>query len=147
VKDSIQRWTPYVAAAILASLTIRVFFELQDYGPESALRRANEAIQNDDGKGLLNVIVDHKLEGANEKAMVATLRFWYTHGVTMQVGRLIRNGNQVRAALVFGFPPRTFGFPKGTYWSSVWVVERNGRSWFVDANKTATIFWDSGPPG
>jgi hypothetical protein len=136
VKDSKQRWAPYVAAALLASLTIRVFSELQDYGPESAIRRffgalgSPQALQDEITKGDL---------GDAELAMFADLLFWQTHGVTAQMGHVKVTGNEARVVV-------SFSFPNGTIWHSVWVVEGGGRKWLVNANKTATIFRDNRPP-
>jgi hypothetical protein len=130
---------PYIAAGLLASITIRVFFELQDYGPESAIRRFLESVRTNNPTELLGVVTDPPIQGVNERRMVGALGVWDRNRVTSQVGRLERTGNEVRAAVIFSFP-------NGTIWSSVWVVERRGRMWLVDANKTATIFWDGLPP-
>jgi hypothetical protein len=143
VNVSNQRWMSYVAAALLASLTVRVFFELQDYGPESSIRRFLEAIRANDGPALVADIVNPPIQNRAERAMVASLAFWQTHGVTAQVGRLERTGDEVRATVLFSLPN---GTANGTIWAAVFVVKRIGRMWFVDANKTATIFWDDPPP-
>jgi hypothetical protein len=37
-----------LASVLLALLTSSVFYVLQDYGPESAIRKYNEAVRNDD---------------------------------------------------------------------------------------------------
>lgn len=37
-----------LASILLAALTISVFYVLQDYGPESAIRKYNEAVFNND---------------------------------------------------------------------------------------------------
>ena len=129
---------PYVAAGLLASLTIRVFFELQDYGPESAIRRFSESISHDNLSELEAVTVTKELS-SKEKAMVARLANWHHLGVSMQVGRIERTGTESRAAVVFSYP-------SGNSWGTVWVVQRSGKEWRVNVNKTATIFWDSVPP-
>jgi len=141
------RWAPIFAAAFVASLTIRVFFELQDYGPESAIRHINEAIRDGDSKTFNSLRVKSAYD-SGQAFMVNTLYEWYKNGVTMQVRRILRNGNEVRAVLAFEFPKGNFGgeaWP-GMVWGTTWVVERQGAKWYVDLNKTATIFRDSNPP-
>ncbi len=130
---------PYVVAGLLASLTVRVFFELQDYGPESAIRRFLEAIKKNNPAELDDVITEKAIHGDDEKEMIARIGIWQQKGVTMQVGRMERNINEVRAVVIFSFPNETIFGP-------VWVVERRGKDWLVDANKTAINFWDDYPP-
>jgi len=137
-----MRWMPYFAAGLLASLTIRVFFELQDYGPESAIRHFYQATPNAIQTGSLadlQALSAEQIQGANETLMIARLAFWRSHGVSMQVGRIERTGNEVRAAVIFSFE-------NGTIWAPVWVLQRRGKLWLVDFNKTSTIFWDFRPP-
>jgi hypothetical protein len=135
VLDSRKRWIPYVSAALLASLTIRVFSELQDFGPESAIREYLDSIQTPE--------VQRSIKGRNdpESAMVRILSYWLANGVSIKIDRIERSGNDARAAVVFLFPGHD-----QLIWMPVWVVHRTEKSWLVDANKTATIFWDSKPP-
>ena len=125
----------YVAAGLLACLTIRVFFELQDSGPESAIRRFNDAIRDHDAESIRKLTTE-PLEGDATRAMLAKLDAWDSDGATMQVTLMERSGDEVRAVVVFSLP-------KGTSSAMIWVVERRGKMWLVDANKTATILWDN----
>lgn len=147
MRDPLRRWSPYIAAALLASLTIRVFFTLQDYGPESAIRRfyaaTPDAVRTGNVAELVDVSLDAKIQGLSEAAMVSRLARWRTHGVPMQVEFVQGNGNEVRAVVVFSLPLNK----KTDYlWASVWVVVRIGKDWKIDVNKTSTIFWDAEPP-
>lgn len=137
MKDSIRRWMPLFAAALLASLTIRVFFELQDYGPESAIRRFLGAVRRPDE--MQAMYGKTWLPTEPELEMIRVLAYWQSHGVSAQVGRLERVDDEIRAAVIFSFP-------NGTNWGFAWVVQRKGIDWRVDVNKTATIFRDSRPP-
>ncbi len=140
-----RQWGTYVAAALLASLTIRVFFELQDYGPESAVRRFYEAVpytvKTSDMSELKAVSTD-EIQGRAEIDMILTLAQWEMHGVPMQIVRLEGTGNEARVVVAFSFPTA----PQETVWTPVWVVQRRGKSWRVDVSKTAAIFWDARPP-
>jgi len=137
VNDSRQRWGSYIAAGLLASLTIRVFFELQDFGPESAIRTFMNALR--DPHSIQGEVITDPISGDPQKLMLVRLVNWQRHGVEAQVGYVKQSGNEARATVIFSFP-------NGTIWTTVWVVERRGKSWLVDANKTATIFWDDLPP-
>jgi len=132
---------PYIAAAIVASLTIRVFYELQDYGPESVIRRFYNAVGNlktplTDGEiNDLQKVTTDRLMGRAQAKMIERLREWDAKGATMEVMKVDSNGTEARAAVVFDFP-------KGTPMTMVWVVERRNNVWLVDVNKTATILSD-----
>ena len=136
VKEGNAKYGPIIAAAFLFCLTIRVFSELQNYGPESAIRRFNMAIKANDRKGLEAVMVAQQIDGENFKYLLAKLMSWNAEGATMQVARMERTGNEVRAVVVFSFP-------SGKMTAFVWVVERRGKDWLVDTNKTATILLDT----
>ena len=119
-------------------MIVRVFFELQYYGPESAIRRFNEALKAQDIAAVQQASSE-PLQGDAEKRFLATLLDWDLHGVTFQVEKIVRTGNEVRAIVVFNFPK---GDPEGF----AWVIQHRGRQWLVDVNKTATIFSDTVHP-
>ncbi len=124
-----------VAAAFLACIIVRVFFELQYYGPESAILRFNQALKAHD-LVTVQLCSTEPLQGDLEKRFLAQLLDWDEHGVSLQVDKIERTGNEVRAAVVLTSPA---GKPTGM----VWVVQQRGRQWLVDVNKTATIFSDA----
>ncbi len=49
-----RRSLSYLSAAVLAGVILPVFFKVQDYGPESAIRRFNQTIADADTKALLS---------------------------------------------------------------------------------------------
>ena len=136
MKEGNARYGPAIAAAFLACLTVRVFSELQNYGPESAIRRFYQAVKANDRKAVESVMVPQQIDGPNFKYLVGKLMAWNAEGANLQVARIERTGNEVRAVVVFSFP-------SGTVTGFVWVVERSGKDWLVDTNKTATILLDS----
>ena len=143
LKTGHRRLLAIVSAAVLASLTVGVFYQLQDYGPESAIRRFNELSINDNDEGLKTVIADnaqlHSIFFLKQK-----LKEWYQDGATMQLAQMERSENEVRAAVLFTIPAEP-DYPLGTQWAMIWVVVRRGKSWLVDVNKTATILGDQLP--
>jgi len=140
VNQASERYGSAVAAAFLACLTIRVFFELQDYGPESAIRKFNEAVKNNDLGAMQAATLGGRegLKGDKVPFLFWSLTQWDRRGIPMQIERIKRTGNEVRAEMVLTIPHQ----PHDTIWAMTWVVERTGRDWLVDANKTATILSD-----
>ena len=143
MKTGHRRLLAILAATLLACLTVGVFYQLQDYGPESAIRRFNELSLNDNDEGLKMVIAENA-QVSSVVFLKQKLKEWYQYGATMQLAQMERTDNEVRAAVLFTIPPQP-DYPLGTQWAMIWVVVRRGKSWLVDANKTATILGDTLP--
>ncbi len=141
LKNASGHLIPLFASIILAALTLGVFSRLQDYGPESAIRRFNQAIVHVDPDDMQKVTLanTHKAE---LRYLVVNLENWYQQGAYMRVAEMERTSDEVRAAVLYTFPGSQT-YPKGTQRAMIWVVVRKGKAWFVDANKTATILHDS----
>jgi len=132
-----------ISALVLACLTLGVFYVFQDFGPESAIRRFNEAcIRNNDDE--LQSVIAENFQRNNVLLLKQQLRTWYENGATMQLAEMERSEKEVRAAVLFTIPPNQ-DYPLGTQWAMIWVVTRRGKFWLVDANKTATILTDALP--
>ena len=136
-----RRLLGVLSACILACLTLGVFYKLQDYGPESAIRRFNEASIRNDDDGIRAVIADNS-QATNVVILKQKLKEWYENGAVMQLAQMERSDNEVRAAVLFTLPPGS-EYSLGTQWAMIWVVVRRGRTWLVDVNKTATILGDN----
>jgi hypothetical protein len=135
VAANTRRIWEYLAAGVLALLTIAVFYSLQDYGPESAIRRFHAAIVRGDREELQRV-TEQKLDSQNVARLAVQVQAFMQEGFRYQLLRMQRSPSQVRAAVVYTAPDHQV-FPM------IWVVEKTGRVWKVDADKTATIMRDS----
>ncbi|AIE86149.1 hypothetical protein [Fimbriimonas ginsengisoli] len=130
-----RRLWAYLAAAGLCLLTLAVLYPLQDYGPESAIRRFHVAISHDDGVELQRVTAQ-PIQSENVQWLARQVQGLMKAGARYQLLRMQRWPTQVRAAIVYTSPSDE-RFPM------IWVVEKRGRIWRVDADKTVTIMRDS----
>lgn len=129
-----RQWRAYLAAGAISLLTLYVFARLQDYGPESAIRRFHAAIANQDTQELIRVTAE-PIGSNNVRLLVFSVGRWEKAGWTYQLLRMERTSDQVRAAVVYLDPMG------GTH-PMIWIVERSGRSWRVNADKTMTVYND-----
>lgn len=139
--SSKSRIWAFVAAAALASLTLGVFAPLQNYGPESAVRRFNVALLRHDPLDLQRVTEqDLRTADANELArrVLSLLRA----GASFQLVRMERQSSQVRAVVVYTVPSNPSVSPGKVQFPMVYVVEKTGRVWRINASKTLTILRD-----
>jgi len=125
-----------VPAAVLALLTLLVFYVLQDYGPESALRKFHEAALKGDSGSLDRVSVGGSADQVTREA-AATVQYFLKDPPSGGGGRyrLLRTdhrGRTVGAEAVYVFPS---GQTKTIYW----IVVKQGNRWRVDALATARL--------
>lgn len=118
----------------MALITLAVFSTLQDYGPESAIRRFHAAIASDDGPELQQV-TEQSIQAPQVRYLATWVRLLQQQGYRYQLMRMDRSPTQVRAAVVY-----TAG---NIVRPMIWVVEKKGHTWKVDAVKTDTILRDS----
>jgi hypothetical protein len=128
-------WT-YLSAGVLVFLTLYVFYRLQDYGPESAIRRFHAAIKNRDPVDLQRV-TKQPIDSSNTIKLIGMVQPWLAEGWSYKLLRMDRSPFQVRAAVVYT-PPKEEGYERPL----IWVVEKSGRAWMVDVDKTVTILND-----
>lgn len=127
-----------VAAALLASVTLGAFAVLQDYGPESAIRRFHHAVQVGDVNEL------ERVTGQDLKdPIVGDLASWVSRmnraGAQYHVLRVERQPTQVYAAL-------EYTLPNGETYPTVWIVQREQRpeaTWKVNARLTYRVLIDN----
>jgi hypothetical protein len=128
------------AAAALALVTVGVFYRLQDYGPESAIRRFHTDVMNHNRADLQRVTLQ---QIDTDRAVFLEQRIvqgFLGQGATYQLLRMDRSPDQVRAAVVY----RT---KDGENWPFIWVVEKTDRNWRVNVDKTVTVAQDLGAGG
>lgn len=125
----------YAAASVLATITLGVFYVLQDYGPESAIRRYHQAILKQDRLDLQRVSVQ-EIDSENSRLLAREVGGFLAIG-NYQLVRMERTPGEVRAGVVYR--------PRGTQdvFPMIWIVEKKGGVWKVNVDKTLTILRDS----
>lgn len=122
-----------LAATIVAIGIFGLFLRLQEYGPESALRKFHQAIQRGSWSDLQRVTVEDVRSGLVRRAVQRA-------GALMAIGgnrspRILRTDrlpNQVRLVVAYASPGR-----QPTY--LVWVVDRKGQTWKVNTEATDLV--------
>lgn len=120
------------AAALLGILTLGVFYVLQDYGPESSLRKFHRAAVNRNLREISEVIA----KGSNPESVrvLAKMVYDYAHaGARYQLLHVKRENKRVVAEVAYVLPGRPVVFPV------LWVVEKEPDGWKVDINETDKI--------
>jgi hypothetical protein len=127
-----------VAAAVLATLTLTVFYVLQDYGPQSAVRRFYAAVATDNNAALQQV-VDVRYDDPDVFYIKKFVLIFVAKGIQPQLARIDRQGDTVRVAVVYHLPNReTIAI--------VWIVDKKRHLWTINAALTAKALRDSLPP-
>jgi len=121
--------------AVLSLLTLSVFYVLQDYGPESAIRRFHDAVVRGDGIELQRVTAED-IRSPSVILLARDVKNFLVDG-TYQLSRMERSQNQVQAAVVYRAKGSAELFPM------IWIVEKRGSVWKVNADKTLTILRDN----
>ena len=134
VAQRLRKMAKVGAATTLAVVVLGVFFVLQDYGPESAIRRFHRAVQVGDVRELARVTK----QPISSRA-VADLSGWVQQmrhvGARYRLLRVDRQPREVYAAL-------EYVLPDGQTYPTVWVVEKPRETWQIDAARTVTIIED-----
>lgn len=122
------------AALVLSLVTLSVFYVLRDYGPESAIRRFHRAVRIGDPNELARV-TEQPIGSPPVQELVGWVNQMNLIGGRYQLLRVERQPREVYAALAYQGP-------NGESYATVWVVEKRGTSWKIDAARTATILRD-----
>ena len=123
------------AAGVLALAVAFVFYTLRDYGPESAVRRFHRAVQVRYWTDLRRVTVQ-PLESPSVQHLAAEVARLTQGTHRHRLVRMDRGRDQARAAVVYSYPG-------GLREVRIWIVELQGRTWKVDADKTLTTLRDA----
>lgn len=129
-----------MAAAALAVITLSVFYVLQDYGPESAIRRFHHAVQVGDANELARV-TEQSLQDPSTSELARWVNQMSRLGAHYRLLRVDREPSKVYAAL-------EYVLPNGETYPTVWIVDRTerGGTWRVDAQSTVMVL-DDNPVG
>lgn len=126
------RLASILAAVLLSSLTLGVFYVLQYYGPESALRKFHRAAVNRDVDELLSVIADDSYR-ENVQFLGSMVENYARIGARYQVYKVDRGNRRVVAEVGYVLPNRQLTPP------ILWIVEKKRGGWKVDVNETVDI--------
>ena len=131
VEERRKRLWAYGAGAALTFLVLYVFYRLQDYGPESAVRRFHVDVQRQDWRDLTRVTLE-PLGSAEPQALMALVNQYVFRGASYKLLAMQRSPEQVRAVV-------EYSFPTGDKLLFPWIIEKTGRSWRVNTRKTVTL--------
>lgn len=125
-----------VVAAVLAFGVLGLFLRLQEYGPESALRKFHQAIERR-SLGDLQRVTREDVRSPEVQSLVARVGYYMAVGGNrFRILRTDRTPNEVRAAVAYPLPGGPSPFV-------VWIVRRDGRTWKVDADATSRVMQDA----
>lgn len=121
------------ASLILTVLTLTVFFILQDYGPESVIRRFHQAALEDDRAAISQTVMGGPDTPWAIK-LQQSVRQLAREGYRYEFSRVIRLPRQVYVNVVY-YPP---GFPAVNAPGVVfgWVVQKPQRRWEINPRLT-----------
>ncbi len=117
-----------LASGALALVVMLVFFVLQDYGPESAVRRFHEAIVRHDNETLKRV-TKGSLETEVAQFELTAVEQVLKAGARYQLVRTDHRAGWVGAEVVYRSP-------NGQTGTIYWVVVKDGPTWKVDPEAT-----------
>ncbi len=129
------RLASYLSAAALAVVTLFVFGTLQDYGPESAIRRFHHAIATNNPDELQQV-TEQPLSSKSVQSIYQAAGQFVVRGIPYRIMKMDRDKGEVRAAVVYSLG-------NGKQAAVVFVVDKINHAWKIDADKTLTILRDS----
>jgi hypothetical protein len=133
--SSDRKWTSFWPAMILAILTLAVFWNLRDYGPENTIRKFHVAIFYQDVQRLRSTLSEDSTD-QNTAELVGWTEPLLRVGYQFRIQRMDRQPDEVRAAVLYKRPGS-----RDT--ARIWVVERRGKAWVINANKSAQILRDA----
>jgi len=133
---------PYVAAGVLAVITLLVFFTLRDYGPQSAVRRFNTDIHNHDYTDLQNVTTSDVHKDPNVALLDKALRDLDSLGASSRIVTTdMVSIDKATVLSVFDMTDHHQFF--------VWVTRKEpNQGWKIDPEQTiyaTTAVWRQGP--
>ena len=124
------------AAAVLALGVLGLFLRLQEYGPESALRKFHQAIERRSLPDLQRVTIEDVRSPEVQNLVARVGAYMAVGGNRFRILRTDRTPNEVRAAVAYPLPNGATPFV-------VWIVERQGRTWRVSADATSRVMQDA----
>jgi hypothetical protein len=121
-----------VSALLLAALTGGVFWVLQDYGPESALRKFHRAAVNRNYRELVDTVSPNSYR-QNLEDLAYMVDTYARRGARYQLKFVERRNKRVKAEVIYVHPNRQMQ-P-----SVFWIVEKLPGGWRVNVNDTVSF--------
>lgn len=127
-----------IPAAVLAALVLLVFYRLQFYGPESAVRQFHEAIANSNPGKLVDVTIAPASKRQLDEIswMYSQLEPRLSNGYVIRLREVDREQNEVDVTVYYYYPD---GTPFG---NATFVTSRTVSGWKVNVHKTLRL-WNS----
>jgi hypothetical protein len=120
------------SAAILSVVTLLVFFVLQDYGPESSLRKFHEAIVQKDPRKLAQVMTGQLSDPPNVEYVDLVGSLLVGQNARYRLLRTDHRDGKVGAEV-------QYLLPSGKTTTIYWVLSKVGPDWRVDPALTQKI--------
>lgn len=134
-----SRFGSFAAAATVAVLTLAVFYQLRDYGPESALRKFQMAAISGD-RDALQRVCKQDATGQSVQILQTTLRQFNANGARVRMGMLNRETRidvvQGESVKVRSVVAEVRYYMPGRVESIHWVVDLGPAGWLVNADET-----------
>lgn len=127
-----NRISAWIASAVLAAITLGVFYVVRDYGPESAIRRFQFAVLSRDTNAL-GAVTLQPLNDPSVQHLVTSVEMLTQRGANYQILQMNRGPDAVVAAVQYTL---SNGESAPTYW----VVVKQNRTWKVDTLETGLYF-------
>ncbi len=121
-----------LSAVALTLLTLFVFWVLQDYGPESAIRRFHDAVLNGDTHVLAQV-TQEDIRDPRVAHLAQAVTWLDQQGARSVILGMHREPKLVAAEVQYTLPDGG----EGRTW---WIVVKIQRTWKVDASQTGQYF-------
>jgi hypothetical protein len=121
--------TSYIPAAVLAALTLFVFYTFRDYGPASAVRQFHDDVRNGDLRDLQRVTAG-SLDSPQLSRLVAELRYYDSQNPNPRIAatQMIKS-DEASVITVYPQSDRNAFF--------VWIVRKEpNQPWRVDPDLT-----------
>jgi hypothetical protein len=120
-----------LASVLLALLTLSVFYVLQDYGPESAIRKYNEAVLNGDSLAL-NAISSQPIDSPDGEWLQAQVHSFLAAGGRLRLETIRREPTTDLAEVEYVLPdPPAVPF--------LFVVTKDNHVWKVNPSATHAV--------
>lgn len=137
-----KRYESWVVALLFSAMVLAIFYVLQDFGPESTLRKFHQRLSDNDMPGTF-LYIEQPVDDPATKLLVSDINNLLSVGATPTVKEMTRRPRLVEAVVEYRLPG-SFRFPNGQ--KSVFrifsVEKVQGKSyWVINAtNSGANAF-------
>lgn len=119
----------YLAAAVLAVVTVFTFYVFRDFGPQSVLRKFHIDVVRQDWADI-PLIATEGVDSPATKQMIAFVQDLARRNASFEIVRMQRQGNHMLTGV-------EYRLPNGLGVGVVWYIRQTERDWRVDTGATA----------